>query len=258
MPYELLACYLKLPVFLMVAARLAGMVMFQPILAAQGVPVSARVLLVLGLAALVSPLVHLALPLPDTVLELVLALGSEVLLGALIGLVVAAALMGVQLGGLLVAQESGLAFGQIADPNYNEELTVLSGFYAQLAAVVYLIVGGHRALLAACLDTFASLPLLGSKELIDRGPPMLIDALSVGCIVAIRVAAPALLTLFLVNTALGFLSRTVPQLNIATVGFALKGLIAFVVMAVALPSAVAAFVDGLELCFDYLHEFLGS
>ncbi|MFH1745730.1 MAG: flagellar biosynthetic protein FliR [Planctomycetota bacterium] len=258
MPYELLAQYLRLPVFLMVAARLAGMFLFQPILGALAIPTRLRLLLVLGLAALTVPFVEPAETTPDTPLGLLLALASETLLGLLIGMVVTVCFVGVQMGGTLVAQNSGLAFGQIADPTTGQNLTVLSAFYLQLSVVVYLVVGGHRILLQACLDTFDTLPLLGEVNLSDLGYRILVEALAVGGVVAIRVAAPAVLTLFLVNLALGFISRTVPQLNIATVGFSLKSLVGFMVMMIALPSAMAAFTDALDMSFDWLRQLVGG
>ena len=59
MPYELLTCLLRLPVFLMVAARLAGLIMFQPLLGSMAIPVRIRVLFTLGLAALTTPFIAL-------------------------------------------------------------------------------------------------------------------------------------------------------------------------------------------------------
>lgn len=256
MPLDAMSLYLKLPVFFMIAARLGGMLLFQPILGAQTVPTHLRLLLAFGLAALISPFVAPPLEAPTTVGGFVLALGGELLLGILIGLMLAIAFVGIQVGGTLIAQESGLAFGQLVDPTTDESLSVLSSFYVQLAAVVYLIVGGHRALVAACLDSFITLPLLGSSSVTNGGAALLLAALATGFNVALRVAAPVVLTLFLVNLALGFITRTVPQLNIATLGFSLKALIGFAITAVALPTAIAAFTDGLGLTFDYLDQFL--
>lgn len=257
MPVELLTYYLKLPVFLMVAARLAGMLAFQPLLGTLAVPARVRALLILGLAALVTPFVDIPRTAPDTVGGLALALAGEAAVGMLIGLVVAICFVGLQLGGTLIAQESGLAIGQIADPNTGVNLALLGSFYAQLAGVVYLVIGGHRALLAACLDTFDTIPLLGAAGLARAGTDLLVEALTVSGAVAVRVAAPAVLTLFLVNVAMGFIARTVPQLNIITIGFSLKALIGFVIMAIALPSAFAAFTDALEVSFDWLTRLSG-
>jgi flagellar biosynthetic protein FliR len=256
MPLELFAQYLKLPVFALVVARLAGLIMFQPVLGAMSIPYNVRALLVLGLAALVTPIVPTPANLPDTPFGLTLALGLELLLGALLGLVLATCFLGLQLGGLLLAQESGLAFGQIVDPTTEEDETVLGVFQLQLGAVVFLVVGGHRAAVSACLDTFQSIPLLGDHGLAFLGVDMLVKTLSVGGQVAFCVAAPALLALFLVNVALGFVSRTMPQLNVLAVGFSLKGLLAFLIIAVSLPTGINAFVDTVEDVYRWLTELV--
>lgn len=256
MPLELMAIYFKLPVFLLVAARLGGLIMFQPLLGAMAVPQRLRLLLVLGLAALVTPLVTVPAQGPTTLGSLALALGCELLLGGVIGLAGAMIFIGLQMGGQLIAQESGLAFGQIADPNTGVNQAVLGAFYMQLAAVIYMIVGGHRELLLACLDTFHSIPLLAVGDRFLVGAEFLVDAMQLGGELAVRIAAPAVLTLFLVNVAMGFISRTVPQLNITTLGFTFKALIGFLIMAVSLPSAMNAFLEGLEAIFGWLRQLL--
>jgi flagellar biosynthetic protein FliR len=257
MPYELIANYLKLPVFVMVASRLGAMIMIQPVFSALSVPMKLRALLVVGLAALVTPFVEIHHRLPDTPGGLALAMGAEILLGSLVGLAVRVCFLGLQMGGQLVAQESGLAFGQVADPSTGDQQSVLSAFYLQLGAVVYLILGGHRILVAACLDSFRTIPLLGEGGVFLVGGELLVEALTAGVEMAVRVAAPTILTLFLVNIAMGFVARTVPQINIATVGFSLKGLVAFFVISISLPSAAAAFTDVLERVTGWLTDLTG-
>jgi flagellar biosynthesis protein FliR len=255
MPFDLLQLYQQLPAFALVAGRIGGLLMFQPLLGAMGVPVKFRVMLVLALAALMTPLV----PTPDLrsagLLEIVIGMASEVLLGGFVGVIGAIAFVAMQLAGQIIAQESGLAFGQIADPSSDEELTVLSSFYAQVGMVVYLTLGGHRALFAACMETFHTIPLLSPIRFDEGTIQLLCDALRSGENIAIRVAAPTVVTLFLVNIALGFISRTVPQLNITTLGFSMKALIGFVVMAASLPAAIQAFGDGMSVLTNWLDTF---
>lgn len=250
MPVGLLETYLKLPVFALVVARLAGMILFQPILGALAVPGNVRALLVLGLAVLITPIVNFQGAPPIGLLGLLIGMAGELMLGALIGLVLVMCLVGVQMGGMLIAQESGLAFGQIANPMLDEEDTVLGAFYVQLAAVLFLIAGGHRLVVSACLDSFASIPLLDAASSERVGPGLLLDALQAGCVLAFHVAVPTLLALFLVNVALAFISRTMPQLNVTTLGFSIKTLIAFALMAISLPAAATAFTSVLQEAMD--------
>jgi flagellar biosynthetic protein FliR len=256
-PSELFATYLKLPVFLLVLSRLGGLVMFQPVLGGYAIPTNVRVLLVAGLAAMVTPFVKLAGAAPTQPFAIILAMGGEVLLGILMGLVVRMCFLGLQIGGQVIAQESGLAFGQIADPSSGTEHSIISGLYLQLGAVVFLIVGGHRVLVAVALDTFNMIPLLGDSGTLVHGTELVLDALTLSGEIAVRVAAPVILTLFLVNAAMGFVSRTIPQFNILTIGFSLKGLVAFMLMAISLPAALEAFTDALEMTIGWVAALVG-
>lgn len=258
MPLELIATYLKLPVFLLVASRLGGLVMFQPIIGGYAVPANIRALFVLGLAVLVTPFVQLTAAAPAQPLRIVLAMGSELLLGVLMGLVVRMCFLGLQLGAQLVAQESGLAFGRVADPNTGAQQSIFSTLYVQLATVVFLIVGGHRVIVAVALDTFDTIPLLGDQATFAHGVGLLFDALTLGGEIAIRLAGPIILTLFLVTAAMGFVSRTVPQFNILTVGFSIKGLVGFVLMAISLPTALEAFTTALETTVSWIAALAGT
>ncbi|GAF97676.1 unnamed protein product [marine sediment metagenome] len=75
--------------------------------------------------------------------------------------------------------------------------------------------------------------------------------------IAIRVAAPAILALMLALVSLGFISRTVPQLNILTVGFPIKLGIALLVMALTMMSLEPLLLDGLALGLDAIRAGLG-
>lgn len=257
MPLDLVAAYLKLPVFALVASRIAGVIMFMPMIGGLAVPAVIRALIVIGLAAIASPLVYLESP-PDSLAGLVLGAGGELLLGVLIGLIVRTLFVGLELAGQLVAQESGLAFGQIADPNSGDDQSVLSAMYVQLAGVVFLVVGGHRIVLAAVLDTFSRIPLLDQPPWELAGMEPLVEMFTVAGGLAIRIGAPALITLFLVNVSLGFIARTVPQLNVTMVGFSIKGLVAFVVMALSLPAAMSVFIDAIDEAGDIVSAFARS
>jgi len=257
MPYELTAMYMKLPVFLLVASRIGGIVMFLPILGGYAVPPNIRVLIVVGLAALIVPFAGMDAAAPTHPLGLVLAMGGEILLGVLMGLIVRMCFLGLQLGGQMIAQESGLAFGRVADPTTGAQQTVISSLYLQLGAVVFLVIGGHRALLAATLDSFQTIPLLCDPFTYVNGVDLILDAITVGGEIAIRVAAPAVLTLFLINAAMGFISRTLPQFNILTIGFSVKGLVGFMMMAVGLPVALQAFTEALEQLTGWVGDLVG-
>jgi flagellar biosynthetic protein FliR len=61
----------------------------------------------------------------------------------------------------------------------------------------------------------------------------------------IRIAGPALAAIFLVTLAMGFISRTMPQLNILAAGFPLRITIALVLLIASLGSVCFLIEDKL-------------
>lgn len=258
MPYGLVNLYQHLPLFVLVVSRLGGLLMFQPVWTSMMIPVRLRAMITLALAALITPFVPFPANLPTNFAALFLAGLSELLLGVVLGLALQIAFLGIQFGGLIIAQQSGLAFGQIADPSTGDRQSIIAAFYLNVAAVVYLVLGGHRVVVAVCLDTFDAIPLLAGAERLDAVVDLLFDALNVSLLIAIRLSAPALLTVMLATVAIGFIGRTIPQINIATVGFSIKSLIVFAIMAVALPAGMEAFIDGVNEIGGWLTDLLNT
>jgi flagellar biosynthetic protein FliR len=70
--------------------------------------------------------------------------------------------------------------------------------------------------------------------------------------VAVQIAAPSLVTLFLITVALAFMARTVPEMNIFVLGFSLRVGVGLVVLAVG----IGIFVYGLDPILRRDHESL--
>ncbi len=252
---ELIAPYLRLPEFALITARLAALLLVLPFFGALSIPTNLRVLFVAALALLMTPFVRLSQP-PTTMLELLWAAAGELMIGALLGAVLAACFLGLQLAGMLIAQETGLAYGSILDPTLDQEETSLGSFYLQFGMAIFLALGGHRAVMAACLDSFRTLPLMSPFDAPGPGLHLVATTITTACELAFRVALPTLLTLFMLNLALGLISRTVPQLNLLSIGFSIKGILGFALMAVGLPFAAEAFVQTLETTGEWIAEVL--
>jgi flagellar biosynthetic protein FliR len=220
------------------------------------VPTHVRALFVAALAVLTMPFAHLTSTTPDTYAGLAVGMAGELILGAIIGLVAAILFVGLQLGGQIIAQEAGLMFGQIADPDTGEQVSIISNLYLQLGTVLFMVIGGHRELLLICLDTFRTIPLLEGSPRIEEGAALVIEALTLGFVLAVRIAAPTLIALFLINLVLGFISRTVPQLNVMIFGFTVKGMVSFIIMAIALPAVAIGLIELIDTIFAGLREML--
>jgi flagellar biosynthetic protein FliR len=229
---------MALPVFALVLFRITGLMMTAPVFASAMVPMRVRAGLAMVVAAVMFPLVRTRVPASLTLDAVLLGGVGEWMVGAIIGLCLGLVLLGGEVSGQLFGQQAGLVLADVFDPTRNQPATVLGQVYVLTLTVFFLIAGGHRAAMAAVLDTYAVVPVLSFRN-DESFVVLLVELLAAAFILGIRLAAPVLITLLLMGVALAFLSRTMPQFNILTVGFNLRLLVALAVAAIALAACGA-------------------
>lgn len=256
MPWSLLDILLALPTFALVLFRVGGLMATAPIFASRIVPIRVRVALTMTLSALLFPFVRQQVPSEITLVNVLVSGAGEVLVGLSIGLVVTIILTCADITGQLVAQQAGIALGQVFDPSRQERTTVVGQMYGLTLLTMFLIAGGHRATIAALLDTYAVIPVL-SYNYDESVVLLLIEMLTAALILGIRLAAPVLISLFLASVMLGFLSRTMPQMNILSVGFTLRVMIALGAASIALASCHELLLEGVWSGFETIRGAFG-
>lgn len=239
LPFDIL---LSLPAYGLILIRVSGLVIVAPVFGSQMIPVRIRIALVVVLAAMMFPMLQDQMPAGLDFPTVLVGGAAELMIGAIIGLSFSLILLGAEVGGLMVGRQAGLALANIFDPSQNSQASITGQVYTISFTIVFLIAGGHRATVAALLDTFEMIPVLSFR--FDESPVLLlVEMLASAFILGIRLAGPVLIALFLMGTALAFLSRTMPQLNILTVGFALRALTALAVAALAFGAAEELLLD---------------
>ncbi len=227
------------PVFVLVFFRLAGLMLFAPLLGSSRIPRRVKVMLALVLAMCMAPLVKAPVKLPQTSWELALGIGGEMVFGVAMGMILSFVFVAVQWGGELIGQQMGLNLSEVFDPQFGAAGSQIGELYFMLTMVIFLMVGGHLHLVAGVRASFDALPLLSlgiDQELLDT----LIRLFAGAASLAIRLAAPVLVTMLVVDLALGFIGKTMPQLNVMSAGLTLRSLVGMVVLifAVGLASDV--------------------
>ena len=230
------------PVFLLVFFRVSGVMMLAPVFGSAMTPAPVKIFLSLVLSLLFFPLVGGQGALASMDLG-VLALATvwELAVGLLIGFASAMLFAGVQFGGHLIDQELGLLQANILDPMLDEQISIMGQFKVLTATLVYLLINGHHLLIGAVSDSFRAVPMMGLR--FSQGAALhLSDTLMRDLFrMAVEIAAPALVTLFLVTIAMAFMARTAPEMNIFALSFPLRMAVGFVVIALGVGLFVAGF-----------------
>jgi flagellar biosynthetic protein FliR len=220
--------------FLLVLARLAGLVVAAPVFGHLLVPVRVRAGLAIVLAAALAPAVGRATPAFDSLWALAGAVVVESALGTLLGLVAQLLFAGVQLGGQIAGIQMGFGMVNLIDPQAHAQITVVAEWQQLIALLVFLVLDVHHLLIAAVLESFRIAPP-GGVVLAGAGLEATVRLAGGLFVLGVRIAAPVMIALLLSNAALGLLARTVPQLNVFVVGFPLNVGVGLVMLGASLP-----------------------
>jgi len=163
--------------------------------------------------------------------------GFETLIGFTIGLVSQLTFGAVQMAGQLAGIQMGVGLSNLIDPQTQEHITSLAQWQNLLALLVFLSIDGHHMLIRAIADSFTVLPLGGGMPQ-AAGFGIVLDLAGGLFVVALKIAAPVMVLLLLVNAAMGVLAKLIPQLNVFIVGFPLNVAAGLFVLAASQPFTV--------------------
>ncbi|HSG99428.1 MAG TPA: flagellar biosynthetic protein FliR [candidate division Zixibacteria bacterium] len=248
----------RLQSFMLVNFRLGGALLMAPIMGRATIPPLVKIGLALTIALLLMPAIA-ASPLPNipSLIDLA-ALGvKELLVGVIIGLVIKLMFYAAQAAGSILGFQSGLAIANIVDPGTQIESNIIGEFWFLITTVVFLALDGHHLVLTGLADSFQLIPLGGAVFGVNAGE-MLMRLSGVLFTMALKLAAPILLTVFLVDVALGALARTMPQMNIFVIGIPVKIAVTLLMMAATLPVFSWALGAMSEYLDEHMYKMLGA
>jgi flagellar biosynthesis protein FliR len=244
--------------FVLVVARLAGLVLASPVFGHGVVPVRVRAGLVGVLALALAPIVPApALAVEPSAWALAGLVAAETAIGALLGLVAQLVLAGVQLGGEMAGLQLGIGLAHVIDPGTPVGAGVVAQWQYLGALIVFLVLDVHHVLLRAVLASFRVAPVgqaLPSTDVLAGVVAQGAGLFAVGA----RIAAPVVLVLLLVNGGLAVLARTLPQLHVLALGFPVHVGVGLVVLGASLPFGIGFLASELERLRGTLEALVGA
>lgn len=242
----------KLQFLLLIIVRTSGLFAFAPVFGERGLPNMIRVGLVVMLSLVLVPSVSLhTIEVANSFWQLGGLVLQELLIGFLIGLLYRLLFMGVLTAGGIVGYQLGFAMVTVFDKNLASQISVISRMWYTLAILIFLAINGHHLIISAFADSYTIIPPGAFNANAEVGD-MIIKLTAFVFIIALKIAAPIMISLFLTDIALGTIAKTMPTMNVFFIGFPLKITIGLSVMAISLP--VFGFV--LERTTGYLDQQL--
>ncbi len=170
---------------------------------------------------------------------------QQVGVGLAIGFTVRLVFGAFELAGQVAGFQMGLGFAAFFDPSTSAQSSAMGRFYANMAALLFVVLNGHLMVLMAVVQSFVAFPVdqdflqaLGAMKLYDLGADLFASAF--------WIALPVIAMLMFANLALGIVSRVAPQMNIYAIGFPVTLAVGLVGVAATLPMLEQPFSALLE------------
>ena len=241
--YTLVNIYAErfIPIFI----RVAVMLSFIPFIGARGIPLMARAGLAIALTLLLRPVVTVRVDNP------VKAVFEAFLVGAAMGLSMRIILAAIEMAAQWMSIQMGFGMAAVFNPLFGEQLGPLSFFYSILAMSLFFIFDVHFYFIEGIARSF-EISVINYNGM--AGSILKLNGLLFP--LAFKMAAPVMLVLLLVNIAVGFLSRVLPQANLYFVSVPLHIVVGILILVVSLPLTFLVIVKSFSHVKDAMLLFV--
>jgi flagellar biosynthesis protein FliR len=191
-------------------ARSGGVIMSLPSLLGVALPIRIRILLAAVIAAALMPLASVAMPAASGLLPIAVLMLREAAIGLTLSFATAVVVGAVMTAGSMIGGSMELNSGAILRADV-ESPNILSDGFGALAGLLFFVGGFHRMLIGALAHSLGVFPL-GALPIPD--PHSMLTLGGHLFALAMGLAFPVIVPLFVLSIAQGIIARLAPQLNI--------------------------------------------
>ncbi len=222
----------------MIFLRVVSAMSVAPIYSNTAVPIQVRVLLSLVIAYMIF------MTLDKTKIHVEISLGwmavngiKEVLTGVLMGYMVNFVFYGFSFAASLIGFSIGLSMAQAF--NTLDELSdnIIGEIYGFIAIMILFVINGHHYIITGLFYSFKTISI-GEFSITKSVYDMIIKYSFAIFVIAIKIAAPIMVSFFVVQIAEGIVARMIPQMQVFFVTQPLKIAFGIFILMAALPITV--------------------
>ncbi len=231
--------------FVLILLR-AGIVMtLLPIFGSKNLPALFRIGFIIALSFLLTPLIDIKVSEGDIPLIII----SEVIAGLIMGIIARSVFMVAEMAGQVMSNTMGLSIATVFDPEAGHS-TEVSRLFWIITIFIFFAMGIHRDVIYIFVKSYEIIPPGGLsftgaiKDLIPFGGNIMR--------LSLKMASGVVVVMLAINIMMGFISRSVPQMNVFFVAYPVYIGIGLFVMLISLP----AYIYFSSASFDLMKEQL--
>jgi flagellar biosynthetic protein FliR len=200
------------------------------------------------------PLEGAVIPLDAKMLEIVIAIFKEIIVGLALGFVGQIIFGGVQFGGQFISIQVGLGFANVVDPRTQTQNPIFSQLFTLFGVLLFILMGGEQVFLRAMAKSFEIVPL--GQVNAAAVAPNFIDMASDLFVIGVQLASPFIVVIFMLDLTFAIFARIMPQANIFFIALPLKVGGGLIVLWLIVPKLVVAFDGFFQRMYDYLAQVM--
>ncbi len=258
MPFGQVLNETQIIIFGLIWLRMLSFVISSAFLGSPSVSLPVKILFSVVLAFIVFPIASLAVQESrELTQQLPLFALREVIVGLILGLMTRLFFFALSMAGELISISLGLGSAQVYNPFVGQSGQVVEQYFSLLGMVVFLAINGHHLFVQALVQSFDMISLArlsiefgGLAEVTEKFQSIFV--------IMVKMAAPVVCTIFIVNIAMAIIGRAVPQLNVLVTSFPVTIIIGITVLLISLPLLAFEMNMLLEVTSDQLFKLMRS
>nr|WP_300707298.1 flagellar biosynthetic protein FliR [uncultured Brachyspira sp.] len=240
-------------IYLLIMVRLTAILMVAPLFSSNVIPNTIKMALSFITTAAIFPLAaNINVQAAPTFAEYFLTLLNEALIGILIGFLMSIIFAAYQVMANFFEIQMGFGISETVDPISQVTVPVLGQMQSLIVILLFIAIDGPSLIIRTLFYSFKAMPILSNASkavfmssfngIIDR----MIYYMSSLFSIALSLALPIMLTLFLLSLSLGLLAKAAPQMNILMLGFPMQITVGITAYYILIPVLVSNFMKILQ------------
>lgn len=186
--------------------------------------------------------------------NLVYLVFKELFVGLMLGFITNSVFWAARMAGGLIDMDMGYQTATLFDRE-NSNPSLVGELKELIVLMIFLFINGHHYIFEAIFFSVKAIPLT-TMEISNSSITLFMKLATSVFILAIKMASPVLISLFLTNLSLALLARVAPQTNIFILSFQLKVAVGLLILIASVPLFVLIAKYSLEGVQEQLYTFL--
>lgn len=222
--------YSQTDMFLLVFTRIIALLIVVPIFSDKKVPPIAKAGLSFVIAIII---IYSSAPMEvnydGTIMGYGLLVLKEVITGLIMGFVMSTIFQIFFFVGQHISTAAGLSMSNMFDPTVGQQVPIMGNLYHYTAIALLLVTNGHHIIFKGLVHSYLVIPI-GQVQVSPGVVGQVVTIITNVFIISLKIAAPVMVTMLILNVALGILARTAPQINMFVIGFPVKIMVSLIMI----------------------------